>query len=264
MTGASYLQELNDAQIEAVETLSGPLLILAGAGAGKTKTLTHRILHLIKNGVLPEKILAITFTNKAAREMRDRIAHLLEKESLNTPVSIEKLPFASTFHALGVHILRNNSDKLPVTRSFSILDRNDSVRIMKEAIERAGYNPKEQAPQKILGRISREKGKNNSQSRFAELHSGDYMSTIVNDIWQMYEKIKTKNNALDFDDLLLQTASLLRMHEDVRTMYQTKWTHIHIDEYQDTNEVQNEIATLLAGDAHNICAVGDVDQNIYS
>ena len=261
----NYLNELNEQQRIAVTRTQGPLLILAGAGAGKTKTLTHRILHLIHEGVSPENILAITFTNKAAREMRDRIEGLLASDSsLNTPLSIQSLPFTSTFHALGVHILRANADKLPVTRSFSILDRNDSIRMMKEAITQAGHNPKEQTPTKLLGRISREKGKNNTHARFQELHSGDYFSTIVGDVWQYYEKIKTDNNALDFDDLLLQTATVLRRHEDIREMYQNKWRHIHIDEYQDTNEVQNEIATLLAGDAHNICAVGDIDQNIYS
>lgn len=262
---ATYLDELNKEQRTAVETTSGPLLILAGAGAGKTKTLTHRILHLIHCGVTPENILAITFTNKAAREMRDRLERLIADDvSLNTPITHTTFPFASTFHALGVHILRANSDKLPVTRSFSILDRDDALKIVKDATLQAGYDPKEHAPAKVLSVISKEKGKNNTAQEFQSARAGQYSGAIIGDIWVRYEKIKTDQNSLDFDDLLVLTAFLLRKHEDVRAHYRNKWTHIHIDEYQDTNEVQNEIASLLTGIDNDICAVGDIDQNIYS
>lgn len=261
----NYLDQLNEKQLEAVRTTSGPLLILAGAGAGKTKTLTHRILHLIHSGVSPEQILAITFTNKAAREMRDRITFLIENDpALQQPISQDTLPYATTFHSLGVRILRAHSDKLAVTKNFSILDRTDSLRLVKEAIMRAQYNPKEHTPTKILSLISKEKGKNNSYSRFQEYSTRDYFSNVLAEIWNYYEIIKTENNSLDFDDLLLKTAEILRKYEDIRTYYQNTWKYIHIDEYQDTNEVQNEIAILLTGEEHNICAVGDIDQNIYS
>lgn len=265
MSVPPHLETLNPQQREAAETLDGPLLILAGAGAGKTKTLTHRIINLIHHGVDPSQILAITFTNKAAREMRERIHGLIENDTnLRTPVSEQHLPFASTFHALGAVLLRTYSSVLPVTRSFSILDRNDSIRLIKDALSQHNYDPKQYQPQRILGRISREKGNNVDHVDFGKRHHASHIAVAVADTWKTYEALKQKSNALDFDDLLLLTARILRDHDDIRDACRARWSHIHIDEYQDTNVVQNDIAHLLTGDAHNICVVGDIDQNIYS
>ena len=252
-----YLQELNQKQREAVEHTEGPLLIIAGAGAGKTKTLTHRILHLIKKGVEPNKILAITFTNKSAKEMRERVRSLLDNNE-------EIYPFVSTFHALGVHMLREQSNLLNLPRHFSIYDRNDSKSAVKSAIKSLDYDPKEYEPNKILNIISREKGNMITREEYEAGATNDFMKTLVAQVWSKYESTLKKEKALDFDDLLLETALLLERNEQVRKYYQNKWQYIHIDEYQDTNTVQYNLAKLLTGHEHNICVVGDVDQNIYS
>lgn len=259
------MTSLNPEQKAAVEHTNGPLLILAGAGAGKTKTVTHRILHLIKNGVEPRKILAITFTNKAAKEMQERVATLLrEDRELNRPISFEDRPFVSTFHALGVHILRENSKLLGIPRSFTILDRGDSLRIIKEALRDGGLDPKNFEPAKILGIMSREKSDGVTLERYEEKAGSSYMPRAIGAIWHRYEAIKKEEKSLDFDDLLLKTAELLKSNEDVRRHYQNVWSHIHVDEYQDTNEVQYRLTKLLAEKSRNLCVVGDIDQNIYS
>ncbi len=255
---------LNKAQNEAVNTLSGPLLIIAGAGAGKTKTITHRILNLIKNGVKPSEILAITFTNKAAKEMRERVFHLIEQDKeLNIPISFSERPFVSTFHALGVHIIKENSQLLGVPRHFTIYDRGDSKKAVKDALIESGLDPKEYDPGTILNTISREKGDGNTINSYKSSNK-EYFQKIVAQVWEKYEATLNREKSLDFDDLLLKTAVLLRQNEDVRKRYSTIWKYIHIDEYQDTNKVQYEIASLLAKDHRNICVVGDIDQNIYS
>lgn len=261
----SYLNELNNKQKEAVLCTEGPLLIIAGAGAGKTKTLTHRMLHIIKKGLAPEKILAITFTNKAAKEMRERVSTLIEKDrDFNLPISQTSRPFVSTFHTLGVYIIREQAHLLNLPRHFSIYDRSDSKSTVTEAIKQLGYNPKEYEPNKILGIISREKGNMVTREEYEASAHNDFMKTLVAQVWQKYESALKKEKALDFDDLLLETALLLQRNEQVRNYYQNKWSYIHIDEYQDTNAVQYTTAKLLAGKHHNICVVGDVDQNIYS
>ncbi len=266
-----YLEQLNAPQRQAVEATEGPLLVLAGAGAGKTKTVTHRILHLIKNGVAPENILAVTFTNKAAREMQERITALLEGEvSVNTPVSLAGKPFVATFHGLGAYIIKENHKEVGVSKYFSIYDRSDSKRLVKESLEKLGLNPKDFDPSKILGIISREKGDFVSADDYVGKNGAgsprsgsEYMRGVVGEVWLEYEKMLKKENALDFDDLLLVAAKLLE-REEIRKVYNRRWQYIHIDEYQDTNKVQYKIALLLAREHHNICAVGDVDQNIYS
>ncbi len=243
----------------------GPVLILAGAGAGKTKTVTHRILHLIHKGVSPQEILAITFTNKAAKEMRERVVALIEKDrSLNLPISFEGTPFVSTFHSLGVHIIKENSQLFGLPRHFCIFDKNDSKRAVKESIEAAGLNIKQFEPNKILGIISREKGNMTTFEEFERALGSDYMPNIVARVWKGYEEILKKEKACDFDDLLLKTAKLLRSNPDVRAHYQNKWKYVHIDEYQDTNKVQYSISKLLTEKSQNICVVGDIDQMIYS
>jgi DNA helicase-2/ATP-dependent DNA helicase PcrA len=256
--------ELNQRQKEAVETLEGPLLILAGAGAGKTKTITHRILNLIKSGIQPSKILAITFTNKAAKEMRERVFDLIEKDkSLNIPISFAERPFVSTFHSLGVHIIKENASLLGITRHFTIYDRGDSKRAVKDALEQIGLDPKQHDPGAILNAISREKGDGVTFSAYRGKSSKEFFTKIVSQVWEKYEATLLKEKSLDFDDLLLKTVVLLENNESVREHYQKVWEYIHVDEYQDTNQVQYKMVRLLGGH-NNVCVVGDGDQNIYS
>src|SRR3989344_3706624 len=251
--------------------MEGPLLIVAGAGAGKTKTITHRILNLIKNGVAPEKILAVTFTNKAAKEMKERVYHLLNSEGQNVlekslsrfDLDSEKMPFVSTFHSLGVYIIKENAKILGLTRHFTILDESDSTALIKEATKEMGLDPKQYDPKKIGNIISREKGKFTHLVDYKE-RASDYLSKIVAQVWNLYERKKAKENSLDFDDLLLKTTKLLKENEQIRKIYQKKWDYIHVDEYQDTNEVQYLMSRLLSENNKNICVVGDADQNIYS
>jgi len=261
----NHLDGLNPSQHEAVIHTSGPLLILAGAGAGKTRVITHRILNLIEQGIAPENILAVTFTNKAASEMRGRVEKLLgESASINRPARLEGLPYVSTFHALGVDILRENFRVLGVSKYFTIFDRNDSLKAAKEAIKEAGYDIGEFEPKKILGSISKQKSNGVALEEYEVEAGNDYYSNVVCECWKKYENILKREGAFDFDDLLLKTAVLLRKHKNIQKRYHSIWTHLHIDEYQDTNKVQNEIAKLLTGDENNICVVGDVDQTIYT
>jgi len=256
--------ELNDAQKKAVETTEGPLLVLAGAGAGKTKTITYRILNLIQKGVAPENILAVTFTNKAAKEMGERVEKLLAKSlELNRPVSINSKPFVATFHGLGAFIIKENFQEAGVKKHFSIYDREDSKRITKAALLKNNYDPKQFEPGKILAIISREKGNFVTATEYFERAGHEYFGGIVAKVWQDYEMDLKKENALDFDDLLLVAAKLLQK-EEIRKFYSNKWKYIHIDEYQDTNKVQYQIAEAIARDHQNICAVGDVDQCLVS
>ncbi len=260
-----YLDGLNPHQKEAVMHKDGPLLILAGAGAGKTKTITYRILSLIKEGITPNSILAITFTNKAAKEMRERVDKLIEEDTeLNLPISFNERPFMSTFHSLGVHIIKENAQLIGLTRHFGIFDRNDSKRAVKEAMEERGIDPKQFEPGKILNAISRAKGDMETAGTYGAKAGNQYFQRIVSDVWQGYERVLAKEKALDFDDLLLKTVILLRDNQEVREHYQDVWKYIHIDEYQDTNKVQYSIARLLAQKSRNICVVGDIDQMIYS
>jgi DNA helicase-2/ATP-dependent DNA helicase PcrA len=262
---------LNDAQQKAVDTTEGPVLIIAGAGAGKTRVITHRILNLIKKGITPHNILAITFTNKAAKEMRERVNHLLaEDKSLNIPISFNERPFVSTFHALGVHIIKENARLLGLTRHFTIYDCSDSRRAIKQAMEQCSIDPKRFEPGTVLNMISRAKGDGLSYLQYHDAAKG-YTEEVVAQVWEKYDAIVAKEKACDFDDLLLKAAKLLEKYEDVRKHYGSIWKYVHIDEYQDTNKVQYAMAKYLidgqrlAGQTdRNICVVGDVDQNIYS
>jgi len=251
--------------------LHGPLLILAGAGAGKTKTITHRIVNLIKSGIAPEKILAVTFTNKAAKEMRERIIAEIEKnvptESRGSSTQVGTTPFVSTFHSLGVYIIKENARILGLTKYFTILDEGDGTALIKESLKELNLDPKQYDPKKIKNIISREKGKfvhlADYQERASDPMAG-YMAEIVAQVWELYEKKKMGENSLDFDDLLLKTVKLLKDNEEIRRIYQEKWEFVHIDEYQDTNEVQYLMSKLLVQNHKNITVVGDADQNIYS
>lgn len=257
-----HLDGLNDKQKEAASHVNGPLLVVAGAGAGKTKTITHRIVNLIKEGVAPENILAVTFTNKAAKEMRERVIAEMEKNHQMNPAQ-STIPMVSTFHSLGVYIIKENARLLGLTRYFTILDESDSTSIIKDLIKQIGLDPKQYEPKKIKGIISREKGKFTHLTDYGE-RANDYLSKIVFQVWEGYETRKFKENSLDFDDLLLKSTKLLKDNEQIRKIYQDRWKYIHIDEYQDTNEVQYLMSKLLSASHKNICVVGDADQNIYS
>ena len=261
-TDTQHLSELNKEQREAAIHMEGPLLIIAGAGAGKTKTITHRIVNLIKKGISPERILAVTFTNKAAKEMRDRIISEIKKNAQGTQ-SQNKIPFVSTFHSLGVYIIKENARLLGLTKYFTILDEGDSVTLIKEIMKEQGIDPKQYDPKKIKNIISHEKGKFIHLADYIEREKGTY-GQIVAQVWNLYEKKKMKENSLDFDDLLLKATKLLKEREEIRKIYQEKWEYIHIDEYQDTNEVQYLLSKMLSANNKNIAVVGDADQNIYS
>jgi len=252
-------------QREAALHKDGPLLIIAGAGTGKTSTLTHRILNLVKEGVPPSEILAITFTNKAAKEMLERVEGLLEKHGFSMGMRYgDARPFIGTFHSLGVYILREHAHVFGLTKHFAILDKNSASSLMKEAVKEQGLDPKQFSPDRIANVISRQKGSLVTLEEYRKDVGNAYFPMIVASVWERYEKFLTREKALDFDDLILKTVLLLRTHPEIRTAYQHRWHYVHIDEYQDTNGVQYELARLLAGEQMNICAVGDGDQNIYS
>ncbi len=264
-----HLKGLNNKQHEAAIHMDGPLLILAGAGAGKTKTITHRIVNLIKEGVAPHRILAVTFTNKAAKEMRERIIAEIEKHS-HGAAEHNTTPFVSTFHSLGVYIIKENARILGLTKYFTILDEGDANTMIKDILKELNIDPKQYEPRKIKSIISREKGKfTNMQNYIEQVNDptvGGYSSIgkIVAQVWDLYEKRKTQENSLDFDDLLLKAAKLLKDNEEIRKIYQERFEYVHIDEYQDTNEVQYLMSKLLSENNKNIVVVGDADQNIYS
>lgn len=258
----THLDGLNSAQKEAVLTTDGPLLVLAGAGAGKTRVITHRILEIVRRGTAPEKILAITFTNKAAAEMRERTRKLLwDDRAANRPVFEPFVPpFVSTFHSLGLQIIKENARLMGYKRTPAIYDRADSVRAIKEALKAIGTEEIE--PRAALSVISRNKGEGVDVSAFAEAADKPHERTIVL-AWQKYENALREDGALDFDDLLLRAVQFLRTHPEARAQYQARWPYIHIDEYQDTNRIQAALAELLVGESKHICAVGDIDQTIY-
>lgn len=259
----NHLDGLNPAQKEAVETTEGPLLVLAGAGSGKTRVITHRIVTIIEKGTDPKNILAVTFTNKAAKEMRERVESLINQHFGAARAGFDGMPTVTTFHALGVRIIREHHEALGLRRHFVIYDRSDQTKTIKAGLEKAGYSPKQFEPRKILSIISRAKGDALSRGEFQET-ANNYVARVAAEMWEHYEKTLKEEHALDFDDLLLKTLNLLKTHPDILAQYRMRFKYIHIDEYQDTNRVQYEIARLLVNEQQNICVVGDVDQNIYS
>ncbi|MBP6860494.1 MAG: UvrD-helicase domain-containing protein [Candidatus Pacebacteria bacterium] len=258
-----YLHGLNERQKEAVLTTQGPISVLAGAGSGKTRVLTSRIYHLIREGTPPEKILAVTFTNKAAREMRERLATLLG-ETGDTRRRRD-LPFIATFHGLGREILETHGRFIGVPRYFSIFDRDDSERAIKEALKALDVDPKEVPPRTVLGRISKAKGAGMRSDEFHARHARESFRTrIVAEAWLKYERSLKEAKALDFDDLILLPLRLLEEHPEALDAMQSRFSHVHIDEYQDTNELQGRLANLLSGKHRNLFVVGDIDQTIYT
>lgn len=254
-----HLEGLNDAQREAVLSIDGPLLVLAGAGAGKTRVITARIAEIVRHGVAPREILAVTFTNKAAKEMRERALSLLGT------LTWEERPVVTTFHSLGLTIIKENARALGLPKNPVIFDRSDSLRTMKEAMKKVGISAEEFEPRRLLGAISKQKGNGTSLAEYREaLSGGDFFPGVVARVWEGYEGLLREEHALDFDDLLLRATLLLARDEAVRTAYQKRWRYLEIDEYQDTNRVQNTMTLHLTSPERTICAVGDIDQNIYS
>ena len=252
----SIYEKLNPMQQEAVYTTNGPLLILAGAGAGKTRVLTHRIAYLIDEcGVNPWNILAITFTNKAAGEMRERVDDIVGFGS-------EQI-WVSTFHSACVKILRRFADLLGYERNFVIYDTDDQKHVMKEICKRLHIDTKVHKERAILSAISSAKNEMIDAKAYALNAAGDYSKKRIADAYLEYEKTLYKNNAMDFDDLLVKTVEVLRNNEDVLNYYQERFKYIMVDEYQDTNTVQFRLVSLLAGKYRNLCVVGDDDQSIY-
>jgi DNA helicase-2/ATP-dependent DNA helicase PcrA len=257
-----FLSTLNTQQREAVVETDGPLLILAGAGSGKTRVITYRIAYLIsERGVAPYNILAVTFTNKAAEEMRERVKRLLSGSPLTSA------PLISTFHSLCVRILRQNIERLGAgyTRSFTIYDQDDSVRLVKACIKDLGYDDKQLAPRATQGAISGAKNRqgDDAESYAARVEYNDEKRAAIARVFKLYEERLVNNNALDFDDLLIKTVQLLRRVPEVRDYYNDKFRYILVDEYQDTNMLQFALIRFLTEKQQNICVVGDEDQSVY-
>jgi DNA helicase II / ATP-dependent DNA helicase PcrA len=265
----SFLDQLNPQQREAVETTEGPVLILAGAGSGKTRVITYRIAHLIENlGVMPESILAMTFTNKAAAEMGERVEKLVGGLSVAKPV-------ISTFHSFCVRVLRRDIEAMRIpsttpgqppighTKNFVIYDEADQLSVVKSIMKRLGLDDKELTPRTVLSRISWAKN-HMLDPQELYLQSADPKTEKVAHLYEEYRKELRKANALDFDDLLLDTVHLLKSAAPVREYYNRRFQYLLIDEYQDTNRSQYELMRLLTSAGHNVCAVGDEDQSIYS
>ena len=261
-----YLQRLNDRQKEAVLATEGPVSVLAGAGSGKTAVLTTRIYHLIRKEVPAEQILAVTFTNKAAREMRERLQHRLGTQIGRDPrPGAYGMPFIATFHGLGRELLETYGSVMDIPRRFCIFDRDDSKSAIREALKALDIDPKEVPPAAILGRISKAKGEGMSLAQFREKHGREsFRSRVASEAWARYEETLKKEKALDFDDLILLPVRLLEKHDDVRARVQERFKYLHIDEYQDTNELQGQLVGLIAGERKNVFVVGDIDQSIYT
>ena len=247
---------LNPKQLEAVLHTEGPLLILAGAGSGKTRVLTHRVAYLIeKKGVNPWNIMAITFTNKAAGEMRERVDRLVSFGAESV--------WVSTFHSSCVKILRRFIDRLGYNTNFTIYDSDDQKTLMKQVLKKLDLDPKQFRDRAMLTAVSNAKNELIGPEEFRLNAQGDWRMQKVADVYQNYQAELKKNNALDFDDLIFKTVDLLRLDKDVREYYQERFQYIMVDEYQDTNTAQFQLISLLAGKYRNLCVVGDDDQSIY-
>jgi DNA helicase-2/ATP-dependent DNA helicase PcrA len=251
------LAELNPAQRQAVEAIEGPVLILAGPGSGKTKVITHRVAYLIKVcGVSPYRIMAVTFTNKAAREMVERL-HRLIGERMVGNLTI------GTFHAICARILRRDGKAIGVDPRFVIYDEEDQLSLLKRVIQEVGLDPKQYAPRAVASAISAAKSTMIAPADYAK-RTRSYFEEVVGRVYERYQGLLTESNALDFDDLLMKTVQLFRSSPETLAKYQSRYLHILVDEFQDTNLVQYELIRQLGGERHNICVVGDPDQSIYS
>ena len=247
------LNNLNDRQKEAVTHIDGPCLVVAGAGSGKTKVLTTRIAYLIDKGIKDYNILAITFTNKAAKEMKSRVDDLIPNNS----------SFVSTFHSFGMKVIRENASLLGFNSNVTILDGDDTLSIIKRILKDKNIDPKMMAPNYVRNRISFIKNENLSMSAVNSFFNTPIEKKIIS-IYEEYEEIIHRNNSLDFDDLLYLPVKLFKEHKEVLEHYQEKYKYILIDEYQDTNEIQFELTKLLGDKYENVFVVGDTDQSIYA
>ncbi|AOM36760.1 DNA helicase PcrA [Enterococcus faecium] len=252
---AELLNGMNPRQKEAVLHTDGPLLLMAGAGSGKTRVLTHRIAYLIEEKeVNPWNILAITFTNKAAKEMKERVNAILASGGEDV--------WVSTFHSICVRILRRDVDFIGYNRNFTIIDSSEQLTLMKRILKELNIDPKKYDPRSILGTISQAKNSLQTPQDFAKMQ-GSYYEEIAAKCYAAYQKELQYNQCMDFDDLIMNTIRLFEEHPDSLTYYQNKFHYIHVDEYQDTNHAQYTLVNLLAGRFRNLCVVGDADQSIY-
>ena len=250
------LAELNPAQREAVEAIDGPVLILAGPGSGKTRVITHRVAYLIRVvGVNPRRIMAVTFTNKAAREMEERLNKLVSG-------SVKDLTLG-TFHAICARILRMDGKAIGIDSKFTIYDDDDQISLLKRSLQEIGLDPKQYAPRAIQSAITAAKSQLITPDEFLK-HGRSYFEEVVQRVYERYQRLLTESIALDFDDLLMKTVLLFRQNPDLLERYQSRYLHIQVDEFQDTNLVQYELMKQIAGKFRNICVVGDPDQSIYS
>ena len=250
------LAELNPAQREAVEAISGPLLILAGPGSGKTRVIAHRVAYLIKVcGVSPRRIMAVTFTNKAAREMEARFQRLVRG-------SVKDLTLG-TFHAICARILRMDGRPIGVDSRFVIYDEEDQISLIKRGIQEVGLDPKQYAPRAIASAISAAKSRMLTPEAYVQ-HGRSYFDEVAGRVYQRYQQLLAQSSALDFDDLLMKAVQLFNNSPEILSRYQERYLHLHVDEFQDTNLVQYALMKQLAGKYRNICVVGDPDQSIYS
>ncbi|MDQ8219311.1 DNA helicase PcrA [Enterococcus faecium] len=252
---AELLNGMNPRQKEAVLYTDGPLLLMAGAGSGKTRVLTHRIAYLIEEKeVNPWNILAITFTNKAAKEMKERVNAILASGGEDV--------WVSTFHSMCVRILRRDVDFIGYNRNFTIIDSSEQLTLMKRILKELNIDPKKYDPRSILGTISQAKNSLQTPQDFTKMQ-GSYYEEIAAKCYAAYQKELQYNQCMDFDDLIMNTIRLFEEHPDSLTYYQNKFHYIHVDEYQDTNHAQYTLVNLLAGRFRNLCVVGDADQSIY-
>lgn len=255
----NFSEGLNEAQATAVVAEDGPVLILAGAGSGKTKTLTHRIAHLVgEKGIWPNQILAVTFTNKAAKEMRERLAHLLGE-----PNTRGFMPWMGTFHGICVRLLRQDGGLIGIQANFVIYDEDDRQGLIKQAMKDQGVTDAKIKPRVVSGMISTAKNEMVGPEEFEQTANYPFQQSVAK-IYKAYERLRKEAGALDFDDLLLETVRLFKENDEARRKWQRQFVHIMIDEYQDTNAAQYSIVKSLVGPERNICVVGDDWQSIYS
>lgn len=260
---SNIIDQLNDKQKEAVLTLDGPLLVVAGPGSGKTKVLTHRIAYLIQQGVAPQNILAVTFTNKAANEMKERVQKLLARNRFAKPGTPAHLPTLGTFHSVCARLLRSEASFIGFKKDFVIFDDKDSLALIKKVMNELEISDDQFNPQSIQNTISSAKNELIGPEFFSQNAQG-YFQEVVAKVFGAYQTKLKKANAMDFDDLLSKTVELFSSHREILENYQNKFKYILVDEYQDTNHSQYVLINLLAQKYRNICAVGDFDQSIYS
>ena len=257
MVNSDYLKNLNEAQKQAVLALDGPLLIVAGAGSGKTKVLTSRIAHIIKNkSAFPNQILAVTFTNKAAKEMQNRVSKILGSSAVG-------LSWLGTFHSICAKLLRKHASAVNLNSNFTIIDTDDQIRLIKNICKAENIDVKQLAPRYVIAIIDKWKNKGLYPNE-VKINSRDIYEKTILPVYKIYQQKLIELNACDFGDLILHSVKILEKNKDIRDIYSKNFKYILVDEYQDTNFIQSRWLNLLAEKNKNICCVGDDDQSIYS